>query len=155
MILKYVSKPRIHPYSIKAPYTNKMQVRIQVEMEVRDFVVGDWDVTLVKIFVSIKSKVISKTILPGIISCGITKLIYKKIAINHFSVFINKKQIRKELQFDGTSKVKINFFLPFLVEWSDTKSLKTLLKLLMLYSNLPMKSVPIFQQGNNDWLDIF
>ena len=91
-----------------------MQVRIQVEMEVRDFVVGDWDVTLVKIFVSIKSKVISKTILPGIISCGITKLIYKKIAINHFSVFINNnKQIRKELQFDGTSKVKINFFYPF------------------------------------------
>ena len=51
---------------------------IQPEMEVSDSVLGELEVTLMKIFIRTKNKVTSKVILPGTTSWGITKLIWKK-----------------------------------------------------------------------------
>ena len=62
------------PYSKRAPHINKIQAIIQADIEVSDVVLGDWVVTLMKIFTITKNNVTIKVILPGITSDGITKL---------------------------------------------------------------------------------
>ena len=48
---------------------------IQAESMVKE-TVGEFVATLIKRFIKVKNKVISNAILPGIISCGMTKLIW-------------------------------------------------------------------------------
>ena len=52
-----------------------MQAKTHVEIDVKDFVLGELVVMLMNKFTRTKNKVISKPILPGIHSWGITKLI--------------------------------------------------------------------------------
>ena len=70
---------KIHPYSITATSTKMIQAKTQVEIDVKDFVLGELVVMLMNKFTRTKNKVISKPILPGTTSCGITKLIYEKV----------------------------------------------------------------------------
>ena len=65
----------MHPYCNKAAVMKKMQVMVQTEIDVMDSVLGDLEVMNTYIFMRHKNTVISKAILPGICSCGITKLI--------------------------------------------------------------------------------
>ena len=58
-----------------APCTKIMQAKTQVEMYVKAVVLGEFVVILMNKFTRTKNKVINKPILPGIPSCGITKLI--------------------------------------------------------------------------------
>ena len=57
---------KIHPYSSKEQHTKRIQVIIQADIEVSDSVFGDVVVTLIKILMRTKNKVISKVIRPGI-----------------------------------------------------------------------------------------
>ena len=66
-----------HPYCTRAPMTNRMREIIQVDIEVRESVFGDFEVMLRKILIRHKSNVMSKAIRPGITSWGIQKLIWK------------------------------------------------------------------------------
>ena len=66
---------RIHPYSITATSTKMMQAKTQVEIYVNDFVIGELVVMLINKFTRTKNNVISKPILPGTTSGGMTKLI--------------------------------------------------------------------------------
>ena len=52
-----------------------MHVIIQVEIEVNDIEFGDLELTLMNKLIRHKNTTMSKAILPGIISCGIKKLI--------------------------------------------------------------------------------
>ena len=49
---------------------------IQPEIEVKDSVLGDFAITPIIMFMTVRVKMISNAILPGIASDGITKLIY-------------------------------------------------------------------------------
>ena len=73
-IEKYLNN-RIKPYSKTAPCTKVMQAKTQVEIDVKDFVLGVLVVILMNRFTRTKNKVISKPILPGTTSGGMTKLI--------------------------------------------------------------------------------
>ena len=53
----------------------KMQVMVQTEIDVIDSVLGVLEVMNTYILMRHKNTVISKAILPGICSCGMTKLI--------------------------------------------------------------------------------
>ena len=75
----YFQKRRIVPYCKSVEVTNKMHTTIHVEIEVNDFVYGDSDVTVLNIFIKHNNMVISKVILPGIISWEIVKLICNSI----------------------------------------------------------------------------
>ena len=75
-LVKYLQN-RIQPYSSKAEYTKNTQAMIQAEIEVMDLVLGDLDVTLMKIFVIHSKIVTNNAIRPGMTSCGITQLICK------------------------------------------------------------------------------
>ena len=68
----------MHPYSKSAPKTNIIQEIIHAEIEVKDFVLGECEVTLMKMFIRTKNKVMSKVIRPGTTSGGITKLTCNK-----------------------------------------------------------------------------
>ena len=68
-------KSKIQPYSNTAACTKMIQAKTQVEIDVKDFVLGELVVMLMNKFTRTKNKVISKPILPGILSWGITKLI--------------------------------------------------------------------------------
>ena len=50
-----------------------MHITIQSEIEVNDFVFGEYVVILLKMLINTKNSVTSRAILPGF-SCGITKL---------------------------------------------------------------------------------
>ena len=69
---------KIQPYSNTAPWTKMIQVKTHVEIDVKDFVLGELVVMLMNKFTRTKNKVINKPILPGATSWGITKFIYKK-----------------------------------------------------------------------------
>ena len=71
----YFQKIKMIPYCNSAEVTKEMQVTIHVEIDVKDFVLGVAEVIVLKIFIKHKNKVISKAIRPGMISCGIAKLI--------------------------------------------------------------------------------
>ena len=73
-IEKYLNK-RMPPYSNTAPCTKIIQTKTHVDIDVRDFVLGELVVILMNKFTKTKNKVISKPILPGITSGGMTKLI--------------------------------------------------------------------------------
>ena len=66
---------RIKPYSNTAPCTKMIQAKTQVDIDVKDFVLGVLVVMLMNKFTRTKNKVISKPILPGTTSGGMTKLI--------------------------------------------------------------------------------
>ena len=68
-------KSKITPYSNTAPWTKMIQAKTHVEIDVKDFVLGELVVMLMNKFTRTKNKVISKPILPGIPSWGVTKLI--------------------------------------------------------------------------------
>ena len=68
-------KSKIKPYSNTAPWTKMIQAKTHVEIDVKDFVLGELVVMLMNKFTRTKNKVISKPILPGTTSWGITKLI--------------------------------------------------------------------------------
>ena len=57
---------------------NDTEVKTHVEIDVKDFVLGELVVMLMNKFTRTKNKVINKPILPGATSWGITKFIYKK-----------------------------------------------------------------------------
>ena len=73
-IEKYLNK-RMPPYSNTAPCTKIIQIKTHVDIDVRDFVLGELVVILMNKLTKTKNKVISKPILPGITSGGMTKLI--------------------------------------------------------------------------------
>ena len=73
-IEKYLNK-RMQPYSNTAPCTKVIQAKTQVDIDVKDFVLGVLVVILMNKFTRTKNKVISKPILPGTTSGGMTKLI--------------------------------------------------------------------------------
>ena len=58
-------KSRIQPYSNTAPCTKMIQAKTQVEIDVKDFVLGELVVMLMNKFTRTKNNVISKPILPG------------------------------------------------------------------------------------------
>ena len=68
-----------------------MQAMIQAESMVKE-TVGELVATLIRRFIKVKNKVISNAILPGIISCGMTKLIWK-MRIHIIIIFFSKKII--------------------------------------------------------------
>ena len=63
------------PYSNTAPCTKMIQAKTQVDIDVKDFVLGVLVVMLMNKFTRTKNKVISSPILPGTTSGGMTKLI--------------------------------------------------------------------------------
>ena len=58
-------KSKIQPYSNTAPWTKTIQAKTHVEIDVKDFVLGELVVMLMNKFTRTKNKVISKPILPG------------------------------------------------------------------------------------------
>ena len=58
-------KSKIQPYSNTAPWTKMIQVKTHVEIDVKDFVLGELVVMLMNKFTRTKNKVINKPILPG------------------------------------------------------------------------------------------
>ena len=73
----YFQKSRILPYCKRVEVTKEMHATIHIEIDVNDFVFGEAEVIVLKIFIKHKNKVISKAIRPGLISWGIAKLICK------------------------------------------------------------------------------
>ena len=71
----YFQNSKIIPYCRRAVVTNKMHVTNHIEIDVKDSVLGEAELIVLKIFIKHKNKVISKVIRPGIISWGIAKLI--------------------------------------------------------------------------------
>ena len=65
----------IPAYSNKAKKTIKIQTIIHVEIEVRESVFGDLEVTLMNRLIRTKIRVINRAILPGTTSGGMRKLI--------------------------------------------------------------------------------
>ena len=73
-IEKYLNE-RMQPYSNTAPCTKIIQTKTHVDIDVRDFVFGELVVILMNKLTRTKNNVISKPILPGTTSGGMTKLI--------------------------------------------------------------------------------
>ena len=71
----YFQNSKIIPYCRSTEVTNEMHATNHIEIDVKDFVLGEAEVIVLKIFIKHKNKVISKVIRPGIISWGIAKLI--------------------------------------------------------------------------------
>ena len=71
------SKTRMPAYPARAPNTNKMQANIQHVNAVSPFDLSNWSVKLAKMLVRTKNNVMSRAILPGTISGGIRKLVWK------------------------------------------------------------------------------
>ena len=66
---------RIVAYSNSAAWMKIIHEIIQPEIEVKDSVLGDLPITPIIMFMTVSVKMISKAILPGIASDGMTKLI--------------------------------------------------------------------------------
>ena len=77
----YFQNSKIIPYCRSTEVTNEMHATNHIEIDVNDFVLGEAEVIVLKIFIKHKNKVISKVIRPGIISWEIAKLICKSVKI--------------------------------------------------------------------------
>ena len=64
-----------------------IQAKTHVEIDVKDFVLGELVVILMNKLTRTKNKVISKPILPGTTSWGIKKLIYEKVFFRNIPVW--------------------------------------------------------------------
>ena len=71
----YFQNSKIIPYCSSAEVTNKMHVTNHIEIDVKDSVLGEAELIVLKMFIKHRNNVISKVIRPGIISWGIAKLI--------------------------------------------------------------------------------
>ena len=71
----YFQNSKIIPYCRSAVVTNKMHVTNHIEIDVKDSVLGEAELIVLKMFIKHRNNVISKVIRPGIISWGIAKLI--------------------------------------------------------------------------------
>ena len=97
----YFQYSKITPYCRSADVTNEMHMTNHIEIDVKDFVLGEAKVIVLKMFIKHRNKVISKVIRPGIISWGIAKLICKSV-----KKFENLKSKSKSL---ANSKVFIAY----------------------------------------------
>ena len=75
----YFQNSKIIPYCRSAEVTNKMHATNHIEIDVKDSVLGEAEVIVLKIFIKHNIRVISRAIRPGTISWEIAKLICKLV----------------------------------------------------------------------------
>ena len=75
--LETIFQNNMHPYWDKARITNEMQVINQIVIGFKESEGGEKEITFMKMLIRHSNNVISRDILPGTASGGITKLIWK------------------------------------------------------------------------------